>query len=339
MIKITGLKKVYAGEAGGVTALEDINIEIKRGNIFGIIGLSGAGKSTLIRCMNLLERPTAGTVKIDGQDITTLQGAELGRLRRSMGMIFQHFNLLMQRTVERNIAFPLEIAGVHKKEIKKRVEELLELVGLSEKAGSYPSQLSGGQKQRVAIARALANNPKVLLCDEATSALDPMTTRSILGLLKDINRKLGITIVIITHEMSVITEICDHVAVIDYSRIVEEGPVIDVVTAPKSEPARKLFGQSVFRDIRSGDIATTVIGEYGLRIKVRFTGEAAMRPVISEMVLQFGVYANILYGKVDYIQGKPVGDLVLELSGGRNEIVEAVGYLRGQGLFVEDISA
>ena len=339
MINITGLKKVYSSDSGDVTALEDVNINIGKGDIFGIIGLSGAGKSTLIRCINLLEKPTAGLIEIDGQDITRLQGAALRKLRQSIGMIFQHFNLLMQRTVEKNVTFPLEIAGVHKKDAEKRVKELLELVGLAEKAGSYPSQLSGGQKQRVAIARALANNPKVLLCDEATSALDPLTTKSILALLKDINRKLGITIVIITHEMSVIKDICNHVAVIDNTHIVETGPVIDVITAPKSGPAKNLFGQSVFKDVHSRNISTMLVGEYGLRIKVGFTGEAAMRPVISEMVLRFGVYANILYGNVDYIQGKPVGDLILELSGDEDKITEAVEYLTGQKLVVEEISA
>lgn len=337
MIKISRLKKVYKSDIGNVTALENVNLEIGNGDIYGIIGLSGAGKSTLIRCINLLEYPTEGIIEIDGQDITKLHGNELSRFRQSTGMIFQHFNLLMQRSVEENIAFPLEIAKVGKEEIKRRVGELLDLVGLSDKAGAYPAQLSGGQKQRVAIARALANNPKVLLCDEATSALDPMTTKSILALLKDINRKLSITIVIITHEMDVIKEICNHVAVIDRNHIVETGTVIDVMTDPASLAAKNLFRQSRYNEIPIKEINSVNTGGYSLKIKVRFTGEAALRPVISEMVLQYGVLANILYGNVDYIQGKPVGELVLDLSGENEAIMAAVNYLKDLKLLVEEL--
>jgi D-methionine transport system ATP-binding protein len=241
VIKISGLGKVYKSSNGDVTALEDVSLEVEKGDVFGIIGLSGAGKSTLVRCINLLERPTAGGIEVDGREITRYEGARLRILRSSLGMIFQHFNLLMQKTVRGNIAFPLEIAGVPKRDIRTRVNELLELVGLSEKADAYPAQLSGGQKQRVAIARALANRPKVLLCDEATSALDPLTTKAILALLKSINRELGLTILLITHEMAVIREICNRVGVMDNSRIVETGPVADIIAHPKTEAARRLF--------------------------------------------------------------------------------------------------
>lgn len=334
MIKISGLKKVYKSDAGEITALDQVNLEVEKGEIYGVIGLSGAGKSTLIRCINLLEKPTSGSIKIDGQEVTDLKGADLRKMRSSLGMIFQHFNLLMQRTVEGNVAFPLEAADVPKKEIKSRVRELLELVGLSDKINSYPAQLSGGQKQRVAIARALANNPKVLLCDEATSALDPLNTKAILSLLKDINKKLGLTIVLITHEMGVIKEICDQVAVIDQNHIVETGPVIDIVSAPKSEAAQKLFN---VKNINIPEIESIPVEytDYSVRIKVIFTGKSALKPVISNIVRKFDVDANILFGNIDYIQGAPLGELVLELSGQRISVEKALGYIKDLKLAME----
>jgi D-methionine transport system ATP-binding protein len=338
MIKITNLKKVYKNDSGQITALDQIDLEVKKGEIFGIIGLSGAGKSTLIRCMNLLEKPTTGSILIDGQEIVELQGMQLRKLRSSLGMIFQHFNLLMQRTVEGNVAFPLEIAGVSKKDIKTRAIELLELVGLSDKKKAYPAQLSGGQKQRVAIARALANNPKVLLCDEATSALDPLTTKSILALLKDINIKLGLTIVLITHEMGVIKEICDHVAVIDNNHIVEVGTVIEVISTPASETSRRLFGYSG-KEIPLLDFQQEPGVEYSIRIKVTFTGKSALKPVISNIVRQYGVDANILFGNIDYVQGAPLGELVLELSGDETSVRNALGYIKKINLAYEVLSA
>jgi D-methionine transport system ATP-binding protein len=337
MIKITDLKKVYESDSGQITALDQINLEVRKGEIFGIIGLSGAGKSTLIRCMNLLEKPTTGSIMIDGREIVELQGSELRELRSSLGMIFQHFNLLMQRTVEGNVAFPLEIANVPKKDIRVRTKELLELVGLSDKAKAYPAQLSGGQKQRVAIARALANNPKVLLCDEATSALDPLTTKAILALLKDINIKLGLTIVLITHEMGVIKEICDHVAVIDNNHIVEAGTVIDVISTPASEAAKKLFGYSG-KEIPLVDFKQDSGYGYRIRIKVTFTGKSALEPVISNIVRQYGVDANILFGNIDYVQGAPLGELVLELSGDEASVRDALGYIKGINLVYEVLS-
>lgn len=241
MIEIKNLSKFFSTENGDFAAINDINLTIENGDIFGIIGMSGAGKSTLIRCINLLEKPSEGQILIDGQDITLLEGRELLSLRRKIGMVFQRFNLLMQRTIRDNVAFPLEIAGVAKKQRLERVDELLEIVGLTSKAGSYPVQLSGGQQQRVSIARALANHPSLLLCDEPTSALDSLTTNSILKLLKDINQKLGVTIIIITHEIAVVEKICNKVAIIDESRIIEQGLVKDVISNPQKEVTRKLL--------------------------------------------------------------------------------------------------
>ncbi|OPY68813.1 MAG: Methionine import ATP-binding protein MetN [Syntrophorhabdaceae bacterium PtaU1.Bin034] len=325
MIKISGLGKVYQSAGGDVTALENLDLEVDRGDIFGVIGLSGAGKSTLIRCINLLERPTSGSIEIDGKDVTHYQGAALRKLRSSLGMIFQHFNLLMQRTVRQNVAFPLEIGSLPRREIDARVNELLEVVGLSEKADAYPAQLSGGQKQRVAIARALANRPKVLLCDEATSALDPLTTKSILGLLKDINQKFGLTIVLITHEMAVVREICNRVAVIDSNHIVETGPVIDVIAHSQSESARKLFGRSnktIPYSRLTGDS-----GDYCVRTDITLTGDAALKPIISTIARRFDVDVNILLGNVDFIQGAPLGELVVELSGSKAAVEGALHYI------------
>lgn len=241
MIEIKNLSKFFSTENGDFTAINNINLTIEDGDIYGIIGMSGAGKSTLIRCVNLLEKPSEGSILIDGQDITALEGKNLLTLRRKIGMVFQKFNLLMQRTIRDNVAFPLEVAGVEKKERLQRVDELLELVGLSSKANSYPVQLSGGQQQRVSIARALANHPSLLLCDEPTSALDSLTTNSILRLLKDINRKLGVTIIIITHEIAVVEKICNKVAIIDESRIIEQGYVSDVLLNPEKEITRLLL--------------------------------------------------------------------------------------------------
>lgn len=241
MIEIKNLSKFFSTENGDFTAINDINLTIEDGDIFGIIGMSGAGKSTLIRCINLLEKPSEGRIIIDGQDITSLEGKDLLALRRKIGMVFQKFNLLMQRTIRDNVAFPLEIAGVEKNKRMQRVDELLEIVGLSSKAGSYPVQLSGGQQQRVSIARALANHPSLLLCDEPTSALDSLTTTSILKLLKDINHKLGVTIIIITHEIAVVEKICNKVAIIDESRIIEQGYVKDVINNPQQEITKRLL--------------------------------------------------------------------------------------------------
>ncbi|ADL08902.1 methionine ABC transporter ATP-binding protein [Thermosediminibacter oceani] len=339
MIRIRNLTKVYRSASGNVRALDNVNLDIERGDIFGVIGLSGAGKSTLLRCINMLEKPTSGSIEIDGVEMTRLSPNELKEMRKKIGMIFQHFNLLSSRTVRGNVAFPLEIAGLDRETINKKVENLLKLVGLSDKAESYPSQLSGGQKQRVGIARALANDPKVLLCDEATSALDPETTLSILNLLKDINRQLGITIVLITHEMNVIKQICNKVAVIEKSRVVEQGPLLEVFSNPKTETARN-FLKSItlsqlpedlkdrIRNLNHGHLE-------GKIVKVGFFGEITAQPVISDIVRKFDVDANILYGNIDHIQGTPYGTLVMELRGKNGGVGEALKYLKELRLDVE----
>ena len=314
MIELIHLEKIYPSKDGPVVALEDVNLRIEDGDVFGVIGLSGAGKSTLVRCINLLERPTRGQVLIDGEDLVTLQKKQLNGIRRNIGMIFQGFNLLEQRTVAENVRFPLELVRMPKEEVKGRVQELLELVGLSDKANAYPSQLSGGQKQRVAIARALANKPKYLLCDEATSALDPNTTSSILELLKDINRTLGVTIIVITHEMKVVESICNRVAVIDKSRIVEEGKVADVFSYPQSEIAKELIIPNLIR---------TLSTESGKKLRLVFRGEVSDTPVISGLALECGVAVNILYADTKSIDGGTFGHMVIGLPEGKEEIIKA----------------
>ena len=318
MIEIRDLKKVFQNADGGeVLALGGIDLTIHQGDIYGIIGMSGAGKTTLVRCMNFLERPTSGSVIIDGQDLGTLSEKELRQVRKSATMIFQHFNLLMQKTVLKNICFPMEINGVSREEARRRALELLEIVGLPDKADAYPAHLSGGQKQRVAIARALATNPKVLLCDEATSALDPMTTRSILELLKDINHRLGITIVIITHEMSVIREICTHVAVLDGSRVAETGTVEQVFSRPKTAAALRLF--------YSSDAAG--VGGEGQQVRIVFEGIKAYEPIVSGMINACHAPVNILYGSIERIKGKAYGQLVVQLPADEKAARLALEYL------------
>lgn len=330
IIRLENLSKTYTAKAGNVQALQDINLEIRQGEIFGVIGLSGAGKSTLVRCINFLERPTGGKVWVDGQDMSTLSNTELNNIRRSVAMIFQQFNLLMQRTALENICFPLEIAKVPKAGAKKRALELLELVGLSDKANAYPAQLSGGQKQRVAIARALSTNPKVLLCDEATSALDPASTRSILSLLKDINEKLGITIVIITHEMSVIERICQRVAIIDQSRIAECGSVREIFAHPKSNIAKTL----VFPNQSS---TRAMVGTLCCRIV--FDGQSSYEPVIANMILTFKQPVNIIFADSKNIDGKAFGQIVLQLPEDEDAAAKMQQYLQMQGLTVEIFQA
>ena len=303
MIELRGLEKTYHTANGDITALRDIDLTIRDGEIFGIIGLSGAGKSTLVRCINLLERPTAGQVLLDGRDLTKLPHRELLETRRSIGMIFQGFNLLEQRNVLKNVTFPLEIAGVPREKAVERAKELLTLVGLEDRLRSYPSQLSGGQKQRVAIARALATSPKYLLCDEATSALDPNTTRQILQLLRQINRTLGVTIVVITHEMRVIDQICDRVAVIDQSRIAEEGLVSEVFTAPKSEIAREL--------ILPGSRPAYAEFSVGRRLRLKFHGVSSGNPVIANMILATQVPVSVLAADTREIDGALYGYTVI----------------------------
>lgn len=339
MIRIRNLTKVYTSASGTVKALDGINLDIEKGDIFGIIGLSGAGKSTLLRCINLLEKPTSGSIEIDCVEMTGLSPKELKETRKKIGMIFQHFNLLSSRTVWGNVAFPLEIAGFDRKTINEKVENLLNLVGLSDKARSFPSQLSGGQKQRVGIARALACDPKVLLCDEATSALDPETTFSILKLLKDINEKLGITMVVVTHEMNVIKQICNKVAVIEKSRVVEQGTTFEIFSRPKTQTARN-FLKSIFiceipEELKVKIKALNGNLAEGRVVKIGFFGETTAKPILSEVVKKFGVNANILYGNIDHIQGTPFGTLVVQFEGKNGTADRALSYLQDIGLDVE----
>ena len=319
MIELKHLSKTYRTQEKEIVALEDINLTINDGEIFGIIGLSGAGKSTLVRCINLLEEPTDGQVVIDGKSVTELSRKELLKLRQSIGMIFQGFNLLAQRSVLRNVCYPLEIAGVGRKEARARAMELLHMVGLADRANSYPSQLSGGQKQRVAIARALATSPKYLLCDEATSALDPNTTRSILELLREINNSLGVTIVVITHEMKVIDQICDRVAVIDHSRIAEEGKVSEVFTNPKSQIARDLI-------IPKERTVLDTTG--GRRLRLTFEGDYSNAPGISEMVLECQAPVNILFADTKEFEGVIHGQMIIELPKDQHQADKIIVWLR-----------
>lgn len=309
MIDVEALHKHYQVDGRPLPALHDINLSIAKGEIFGIIGRSGAGKSTLIRCLNLLERPSSGQVRIDGQDITRLDGKALQQRRQRIGMVFQHFNLLKSRTVAGNVRFPLELAGHDEAAgIDARVSELLELVGLSEQRNSYPAQLSGGQKQRVGIARALANRPDVLLSDEATSALDPETTDSILALLADINRQLGLTIVLITHDMRVIRQLCDRVAVLNQGRIVEQGRVLDVFLHPQHEVTRSLLAETGLYQEQTRQSWQQRVGVP--LIKLTFVGQPALQPVLDKVGREFGLRVNLVNGTLSEIKGTPFGQLV-----------------------------
>ncbi len=329
MIELNHLTKEYPSPAGTVKALTDIHLTIPDGAVYGIIGLSGAGKSTLVRCINLLERPTAGQVLIDGEDLTHAKKKRLSEVRANIGMIFQNFNLLEQRSVEANVRFPLELARFDKAKRKARVEELLALVGLSDKAKAYPSQLSGGQKQRVAIARALATSPKYLLCDEATSALDPNTTSSILALLKEINQTLGVTIVVITHEMRVVESICTDVAVIADSRIAEMGKVADVFSDPKSAIARELIIPDLIRSVKSRG---------GNKLRLIFDGTLSDMPIISALAMDTGEAVNIVYADTKIIDGKPFGHMVIALPEAPARAQAVKNYLtQKQVLFKEEI--
>lgn len=339
MIRLSNVTKIYGHGDGQVVALRDVSLEVKKGEIFGIIGLSGAGKSTLIRCINRLEVPQRGTIEIGGRDITKLNGRELREARRGIGMIFQHFNLLSSRTVFGNVAFPLEVAGVDRAELRKRVKELVDLVGLSDKLYAYPSQLSGGQKQRVGIARALANRPGVLLCDEATSALDPETTKSILNLLRDVNRRLELTIVLITHEMNVIKEICDTVAVIENGQIVENGPVVEVFANPRTSTARRfikgVLHTEIPEEIRQRKLIVHREGCVGKTVRISFIGQSAGEPVISSLIRRFDVDVNIIYANLDLIKETPFGSLIVEIVGPDDNVEGSLQYLADQGLKIE----
>ncbi|MFE7133629.1 methionine ABC transporter ATP-binding protein [Streptomyces sp. NPDC057638] len=333
MITTTGLTKVYRSRGREITALDGVDLHVAEGEVYGVIGQSGAGKSSLIRCVNLLERPTSGTVTVDGQDLTALAGRgpragrELRAARTRVGMVFQHFNLLSSRTVRDNVELPLEILGLSGQERTRKALDLLDLVGLADKAKSYPGQLSGGQKQRVGIARALAGDPKVLLSDEATSALDPETTRSILELLRDLNRRLGLTVLLITHEMDVVKTVCDSAALMEQGRIVESGTVAELLATPGSALASALF-----------PVSGEPSAERSTVVDVTFHGDAATQPVISQLSRTYNIDISILGAAMDTVGGKQVGRMRIELPGGYDENVVPIGFLREQGLQIDVVN-
>ena len=330
MIQVENLCKRFNTKGGTVEAAKNISFSIEKGEIFGIIGLSGAGKSTLVRCLNLLERPTSGTVRVNGKNLTELSEKELRKERQKIGMIFQHFNLLMQRTALDNVCFPMEIAGIKKAEARKKALEYLKIVGLEEKALSYPSQLSGGQKQRVAIARVLASDPQILLCDEATSALDPQTTKAILELIKEINRDYGITVVVITPEMSVVQEICDKVAVLERGALVEIGTVEELFRNPKTDEAKKLVfsGRTQIQEMKGKRL-----------VRVTFQEKSSFEPVIANLVLTYRTPVNILYADTKNINGQAQGEMILQLPEIEEVANKMIQYLRDTNMGVEEVSS
>ena len=325
MIELQHLSKVFPMKDGAVDALRDISLTIQDGDIYGIIGMSGAGKSTLVRCINMLETPTEGSVIVNGQRMETLTPAQLRAARREITMIFQQFNLLMQRTCLKNVCFPMELAGVKKADAEARAKELLELVGLPDKAQAYPAQLSGGQKQRVAIARALATDPKVLLCDEATSALDPSTTHSILSLIKDINQKLGITVVVITHQMSVVEEICRHVAILDGGRVVEEGEVSAIFSNPQTDAAKRLVSPGGGK--ASQEYVSFAPDDHVVRIV--FRGSSIEKPLVASLAAETGILASVISADTRDIGGKCYGSMLLRLPRDVDEACRATAYIQG----------
>ena len=341
MITLQNISKTFIDGGKEVQAVKDVNLTIYDGDIFGIIGFSGAGKSTLVRCINLLERPTSGTVTVDDKEITALSAKELRKARKKIGMIFQHFNLMPSRTIFGNVAYPLKGSGLSKQEIADKVHNLLELVGISEKENAYPSQLSGGQKQRVAIARALANDPKILLCDEATSALDPQTTKSILKLLQKVNETLGITIVVITHEMDVVKEICNRVAVMDHGNVVEEGEVFSIFATPQNKVTRDFIKttsnlQKIEELVEAGSpVVALKPGE--LIVRLSYIEKNASEPLISAVTEKFGIILNIIFADVEIVQNAPIGGTVAIVSGDRDKVEQALTYLKEKNVGVEVI--
>ena len=343
MIEIRGLSQTYPGPTGPVEALRGIDLHIQPGEVFGIIGKSGAGKSSLVRTINLLNRPTAGAVIVNGRDLTQLSDADLRTARRDIGMVFQHFNLLSSRTVFDNAALPLELAGMGKASIRERVMPLLELVGLTALADRYPAQISGGQKQRVGIARALASHPKVLLSDEATSALDPETTRSILDLLRKVNQEMGLTVVLITHQMQVIKQVADRVAVIDAGRIVEIGPVLQVFTRPQQAITKSLIDEILPQELPTSVLArvrhlSSQLGSHsGQLLRLSYAGESAYQPILSHLIRELGLDLSILHGQIDEIQGQTFGSLAVFASGAAGQIQSAIAHLRQLGVQVQEV--
>ena len=341
MIKLSNITKVFHQGTRTIQALNNVSLHVPAGQIYGVIGASGAGKSTLIRCVNLLERPTEGSVLVDGQELTTLSESELTKARRQIGMIFQHFNLMPSRTIFGNVAYPLKGSGLSKQEIADKVHNLLDLVGISEKENAYPSQLSGGQKQRVAIARALANDPKILLCDEATSALDPQTTKSILKLLQKVNETLGITIVVITHEMDVVKEICNRVAVMDHGNVVEEGEVFSIFATPQNKVTRDFIKttsnlQKIEELVEAGSpVVALKPGE--LIVRLSYIEKNASEPLISAVTEKFGIILNIIFADVEIVQNAPIGGTVAIVSGDKDKVEQALTYLKEKNVGVEVI--
>lgn len=338
VVRLQGVTKTFTSENGRIEALRGIDLEVRAGEIYGVIGVSGAGKSTLVRCINRLERPDAGRIEVDGVDLASMEGPELRRMRQRIGMVFQHFNLLRSRTVAGNVALPMEVAGRPREEIRQRVTELLEWVGLADRRDSYPSELSGGQKQRVGIARALANRPQLLLCDEPTSALDPETTASVLELLKRVRDEMGVTILIITHQMEVVRAICDRVAVVEAGRVVEEGPTSQLLVRPTSEAARRLLGRAGRSWSPLPALEPPPAGQEARLVELHFVGEAARQPIITQLVRKFPVTANILGGQIDRVGEMPFGVLLVELTGKASDLERALTYLREAGVVIQDCS-
>ena len=341
MIRLENVSKTFTDSNKEVHAVNNVSLTINDGDIFGIIGFSGAGKSTLVRCINLLEKPTEGKVFVDDAEITALSGKELRKARKKIGMIFQHFNLMPSRTIFGNVAYPLRGSGLSKEEIREKVHHLLELVGISEKENAFPSQLSGGQKQRVAIARALANDPNILLCDEATSALDPQTTKSILKLLQQLNQTLGITVVVITHEMAVVKEICNRVAVMDHGDVVEEGEVFHVFASPK-EPLTRSFIKTTsnlqkIEELIEADSPVVATKKGELIVRLTYVEKNTSEPLISTVTQKFGIILNIVFADVEIVQNAPIGGTVAIVSGEGSRIDEALQYLRDKNVGVEVI--
>ena len=341
MIELTHISKNFASGGRTVHAVQDVSLSIGKGEIFGIIGFSGAGKSTLVRCINLLERPTSGSVTVDGKEMTALSARELRQARKKIGMIFQHFNLMPSRTVFGNVAYPLRGSGLSREQIADKVHRLLELVGIGDKAEAYPKQLSGGQKQRVAIARALANDPNVLLCDEATSALDPQTTKAILRLLKDLNEKLGITVVIITHEMAVVKEICDRVAVMEHGRVVEQGEVFNVFADPRQEITRSFIHTTSnlrkIEELIEEDSPVVQLKPGELIVRLSYIQRNVSEPLISTVSRKFDIVLNIIFSDIAIVQNAPIGGTVAIISGSRDQITQAIAYLSEKNVGVEVI--
>ena len=341
MIELTHISKNFASGGRTVHAVQDGSLSIGKGEIFGIIGFSGAGKSTLVRCINLLERPTSGSVTVDGKEMTALSARELRQARKKIGMIFQHFNLMPSRTVFGNVAYPLRGSGLSGEQIADKVHRLLELVGIGDKAEAYPKQLSGGQKQRVAIARALANDPNVLLCDEATSALDPQTTKAILRLLKNLNEKLGITVVIITHEMAVVKEICDRVAVMEHGRVVEQGEVFNVFADPRQEITRSFIHTTSnlrkIEELIEEDSPVVQLKPGELIVRLSYIQRNVSEPLISTVSRKFDITLNIIFSDIAIVQNAPIGGTVAIISGERAQITQAIAYLIEKNVGVEVI--